>query len=77
MWTGVVWIPVGSLGHPDHVGDKRVVEKVDECVEDCTLAISFKNVVDHFVWIFASVYGPSYGGDRRLLWDELVGMISW
>jgi hypothetical protein len=48
MWTGVVWIPVGSLGHPDHVGDKRVVEKVDECMGVFTLAISFRNVVDRF-----------------------------
>jgi hypothetical protein len=29
--------------------DKRVVEKVDECMGDFTLAISFRNVVDRFV----------------------------
>jgi hypothetical protein len=30
------------------VWDKRVVEKVDECMGVFTLAISFRNVVDRF-----------------------------
>jgi exonuclease III len=29
--------------------DKRVVEKVDECLGAYTLAVSLRNVVDHFV----------------------------
>jgi hypothetical protein len=42
-----------------------------------TLAISFRNVVDRFVWAFEGVYGPNSGIDRRLLWDELAGILSW
>lgn len=57
--------------------DKRVVEKIDVCVGNFTLAISFRNVVDRFVWAFAGVYGPNSDSDRRLLWDELAGILSW
>jgi hypothetical protein len=57
--------------------DKRVVEKIDVCVGNFTLAISFRNVVDHFVWAFAGVYGLNSNSDRRLLWDELAGILSW
>jgi hypothetical protein len=46
-------------------------------VGDYTLAGSFRIVVDHFVWAFVGVYGPNSGSDRTLLWDELVGIISW
>jgi hypothetical protein len=57
--------------------DTRVVEKVDECVEEFTLAVSFKNIADNFAWAFAGVYGPNSGCDRRRLWDELAGISSW
>jgi exonuclease III len=57
--------------------DNRVVEKVDVCLGNFTLAVSFRNVVDRFVWAFAGVYGPNSDMDRSLLWDELAGILSW
>jgi hypothetical protein len=57
--------------------DKRVVEKVDVCLGEFTLAVSFRNAADRFVWAFAGVYGLNSGIDRRLLWDELAGILSW
>jgi hypothetical protein len=57
--------------------DKRVVEKVDVCLGVFTLSVSFRNVVDRFVWAFAGVYGPNSDIDRSLLWDELAGILSW
>lgn len=56
--------------------DKRLV-KVYECVGDYTLAVSFKNIVHHSIWALAGVYGPNSSRDRRLLWDELVGLRCW
>jgi hypothetical protein len=57
--------------------DTRAVEMVEKCVGEFTLAVSFKNVADNFVWAFAGVYGPNSGFDRRRLWDELAGLCSW
>jgi hypothetical protein len=57
--------------------DTRVVEKVDECVGEVTLAVSFKNIADNFAWAFAGVYSPNSGCDQIRLWDELVGICSW
>jgi hypothetical protein len=57
--------------------DKRVVEKVDVYLGDFTLSVSFKNIVDRFVWAFAGVSSPNSGNDRRLLCDELAGILSW
>jgi len=54
-----------------------VVEKVDVCFGVFTLTVSFRNVVDRFVWAFAGVYGPNSDIDRSLLWDELAGILSW
>jgi hypothetical protein len=53
------------------------VEKVDECVGEYTLAVSFKNIADNFARAFVGVYDPNSGCDRRLLWDELAGICSW
>jgi hypothetical protein len=61
--VGVVW-------------DNRVVEKIEECVGAYTVAVTFRNVVDHSVWAFAGVYGLNLDRDRRLLWDELAGVLS-
>jgi hypothetical protein len=40
------------------------------------LSVKFRNVEDHFTWAFAGVNGPNFDGDRRLLWDELAGMLN-
>jgi len=53
------------------------VEKIDKCVREFTLAVTFRNVEAHFTWSFAGVYSPNSNRDRRLRWDELVGMVSW
>jgi hypothetical protein len=53
------------------------VEKIDECVGKFSLALTFRNVEDHFTWAFVGVYGPNYDRDRGLLWDELAGLLSW
>jgi len=45
-------------------------------VTEFSLSVSFKNVKDQFYWAFASVYGPNANCDRRLLWDELAGLLS-
>jgi exonuclease III len=57
--------------------DNRVAEKVDVCLGIFTLAVSFRNVVDRFVWAFVGVYGPNSDMNRSLLWDELAGILSW
>ena len=54
-----------------------MVEKVDICVGVYTLAVTFRNVVDRSAWAFAGVYGPNLDRDRRILWDELAGVLSW
>jgi hypothetical protein len=53
-----------------------VVETIDECVGEFTLACLFKKVDDHLTWAFADVYGPNSDGGRRLLWDELAGLLG-
>jgi hypothetical protein len=57
--------------------DRRVVEKVESYVGEYVVACSFKNVVDDFSWAFAGVYGPHIISSRRLLWDELAGLMCW
>lgn len=56
--------------------DRRLVEK-NECLGEFTIACSFRNVVDNFVWAFVGVYGPNVDYDRRLLWDEQTGLLNW
>jgi hypothetical protein len=76
----VDWCCLDSSGASDGIlimWDNKVVEKVDVCVGDDTLAVSFRNVVDLSVWAFAGVYGPNLDRDRRLLWGELAGILSW
>jgi hypothetical protein len=53
-----------------------VVEKINECVGEFTLACSIKNVEHNFTRAFAGVYGLNSNRDRRLLWDELASLLS-
>lgn len=55
---------------------KTMVEKMDECVGEFTLAISFKNVADGSLWAIVRIYGPNSNTLRRLMWDELLGLCS-
>jgi hypothetical protein len=57
--------------------DRRVVEKLEVCVGRFIIACYFRSVSDNFEWAFAGVYSPNNNNDRKLLWDELVGIMSW
>jgi exonuclease III len=57
--------------------DKRLVEKLEDAVGFFSVSCKFKNVEDQKIWMFTGVYGPNDDRDRRLIWDELVGMRSW
>ena len=57
--------------------DRRVVEKLEEVARNYSLSRKFRSVLDQFEWIFTGVYGPYLNSERGLLWEELVGLISW
>jgi hypothetical protein len=67
----------GALGGVLIMWDKNMVEKINECVREFTLAVTFRNVEDHYACAFAGVYGPNSDRHRRLLWDKLAGLLSW
>jgi hypothetical protein len=54
-----------------------VVEKVEECIGRYTVACSLRNTGDNVVWAFRGVYGPNDDRERRDLWAELAGLMSW
>jgi exonuclease III len=76
----VDWCFMGASGASGGIlimWDRRVVEKVDDCVGRYTLAVSLRNVDDNFLWAFGGVYGPNDDGERRVLWNEMGGLMSW
>ncbi|XP_059451141.1 uncharacterized protein LOC132181936 [Corylus avellana] len=80
LWGGqhVGWKYKGSNGLSGGMlmmWDRRVVECKEECVGLFTLACSFQNVEDRWVWAFGGVYGPNEEVERRALWDELAGLM--
>lgn len=78
MYVGWVFLaPKRALCCVVVTWDKRIVEYLEECIGDYSVASSFKNVEDGFVWTFAGKYGPNLDSSRRLLWDEIVGFCSW
>ena len=42
-----------------------------------SVSCKFKNVGDQFEGAFTGVYGPNLNKRRRLMWEELTGLISW
>ena len=66
----------GASGGILLIWDHRVVSKIDVCMGSFVVACSFKNVDDGLVWAFAGVYGPNRNTFRKLLWEELVGVMS-
>ena len=75
----VDWLYLGSDGASGGIllmWDRRVVEKVEEVVGHFTVSCKFKNVGDQFEWAFTSVCGPNLNKRRRLMWEELTGLIS-
>jgi hypothetical protein len=76
----VDWSYLGSRGASKGIllmWDRRVVEKMEACVGNFSVACFFRNVIDNYEWAFAGVYGPNDDVERKGLWDELVGPMSW
>jgi hypothetical protein len=74
------WVCLDSCGASGGIvilWDKRVVEKIEDCFGVYSLAVKFRLIEDNSIWAFAGVYGPNYARDRRILWDELAGLMSW
>jgi hypothetical protein len=64
----VDWCFMGASGASGGIlimWDRRVVEKVDDCVGRYTLAVSLRNVDDNFLWAFGGVYGPNDDGGEE------------
>ncbi|KAG2711493.1 hypothetical protein I3760_04G079300 [Carya illinoinensis] len=82
LWRGshVDWSFLASNGASGGVvvmWDRRVVEKVEDCIGQYSVACSFKCVSDNFLWAFVGVYGPNLDSTRKLMWEELAGVHSW
>lgn len=45
-------------------------------MEEFLVACSFRTVEDSFEWAFAGVYGPNDDIVKRVLWDELAGLLG-
>jgi hypothetical protein len=76
----VDWCYMGARGASGGIlilWERRVVEKMDVCGGRYTIACSLRNIDDNFMWAFGVVYGPNDDGERSILWDEMVGLMSW
>jgi hypothetical protein len=65
----VDWVCLDSYGTSRVImilWDKRVVEKIENCIGVYTLAIKFRNI-DRSIWAFVGAYGPNHASDRRIL----------
>ena len=74
------WVCLDSCGASRVIlilWDKRVVEKIEDCFGMYSLAVKFRLIEDSSTWAFARVYGPNHARDRRILWNELAGLMSW
>lgn len=54
-----------------------MVENLDICAREFTIAGLSRNGVSHCIRAFTGVHGPSYDQDTSFLWDELAVLISW
>jgi hypothetical protein len=75
----VDWIYLGSMGASEGIllmWDRRVVEKIKECVGRFVVACVFRSVTEICEWAFVEVYGPNDNGVRSILWDELGGLMN-
>jgi hypothetical protein len=75
----VDWVCLDSCGASGGIlilWDKRVLEKIEDCYGVYSLAVKFRLIEDNSIWAFAGVYGPNHARDRRILWDELAGLMS-
>jgi hypothetical protein len=74
----VEWSYVASNGASGGIllmWDRRVVSKVEVCHGSYVVACSFRNVEDGMEWAFAGVYGPNRDAARRMMWEELAGLL--
>jgi hypothetical protein len=68
--TFVDWIYLESTGASRGIllmWDRRVVEKIEECVGRFVVACVFRSVIENCEWAFAGVYGPNNDGARSRL----------
>jgi hypothetical protein len=75
----VDWIYLGARGASGGIllmWDRRVVEKIEDCVGRFVVACLFRSVTENWEWAFAGVYGPNDDGARSILWDELSGLMN-
>lgn len=68
---------IGASGGMLILWDKRTVDFIKEVVGSYSITCKYKNILDLFVWAFLGVYVPNVDYDRRLLWEELSGVLSW
>jgi hypothetical protein len=75
----VDWIYLGARGVSGGIllmWDRRVVEKIEECVGRFVVACMFRSVTKNCELAFARVYSPNDDGARSILWDELGGLMN-
>jgi len=75
----MVWVYLGSRGASGGIllmWDRRVVEKIEECVGRYVVACAFRSVIANFIGRLRVVYGHNDDDERRGLWDELVGLMN-
>lgn len=56
---GCIWSQEGTRRYFVNVGDRQVVEKIEECVGRFVVGSSFRCVTENFEWAFVGVYGPN------------------
>jgi hypothetical protein len=74
------WLYLGSMGASRGIllmWDTRVVEKIDDAVENYSVSCKFRLVLNQSEWVFSGVYGPQTDRERLLMWYELAGISSW
>jgi hypothetical protein len=76
----VDWLYLGSEGASGGIilmWGRWVVEKINEAVGLFSVSCKFRCVEDQYEWAFSGVYGPQSDRDKRLMWEELSGLVSW
>ena len=62
---------VGALGGILILWDSRVLQLLEIEEGQFSLSCKFQNCEDDFKWVFTGVYGPSFGENRDIFWEEL------
>jgi hypothetical protein len=56
---------------------RRVVEMIEDYTRRFSFVCSFRSLSNNFEWAFVGVYGRNDDNDRKVLWDELAGLMRW